>query len=362
MSKKSLPPAPVASASVPAPMAALDMPQALRQYLSQQELTNLVDSADEARAWEALSRGLEMQVAGAIIAGYHAKRLRAQLGRGSFLSGLSERRIANQTAYDAIKTYELFASFEEVGSLRALGNLGLTKSRALADLSTGEIASLAEGEEVCGLTYERASEMSTRELQEHLKHWRQQHDEALVAERERNARLEADLASQRRKSHQLEQELKYRSGKDLPPWYRSTRIEAAATAETLDASLGELENLVAVPLFRPGAETEDEQLYLRRQVAGVVYHGLAAGAARITHLLRRIEETYGEAVTGPMASMAAFSLEGEELKLAAERRAEVLRRVEFERGLRQIAAQQPSSEIGASRRPGRPKGSKNKAK
>jgi hypothetical protein len=338
----------------------LDMPKALQQYLAQLDVAELLTTADETRAWEVVSRGMEMSAAGTIIAGHQLRRLRSTLAAGRFAAELAERRIARQSAYDAIKTYELFASMEEIGAVRALGQLGLTKARALENWSEEEVNALASGEEVRGLTFDTAAEMSTRDLETHLKIWKRENDEVLAAATSETARLRAKAEQTEIKLHTAEQALKFRDQHAVqPPWFKALKVEAAMVSETLDHALEQLEPLTQSNLFAPGLPKD--QAAFREQAAGCLFHALTATVMRSRALLARIATGF-PGIVDPKDRTWQFALEGDELALAAERRAEVLRLAEFQRAQRQREKQQAGVDAAPKRGRGRPAGSKNKPK
>lgn len=314
--KRALTPAAKAPESVIASAAPpMVMPNALRQYLEQLEVGNLLADADEARAWDIVIRGLEMSAAGHIIAGHQLKRLRAELPAGKFAAELAERQIARRTAYEAIQVYDAFASMPEISCVRTCAQLGFKKTLALCDLTPDEFTALANGDEVRGLTYEQATEMSVRDLDTHLKEWKRQHDDEVAGLRSQLAADAERLRAVTLENRVLRNRLEGRPDPSAtPPWATTMRMEAAVLTEHLRISLHELrEHTREILIEKAGvALPEDPQGSRRAALAANVFCQLQAVMAETQALLQPLLEHYPEAAAGlpgPLAWMEPEEVE-----------------------------------------------------
>lgn len=315
---------PVVQAPVRA-LAQVDMPATITGYLHQAlgSLNIELATGNDEQAWTAVSKGMELEAAGKILAGRALVHLRQTLDSGAFSAGLAERSIPRRTAYDAIDTYALFASLPDGESVRALAQLGVTKSMSLARWPTEQIAALAHGEEINGLTIEQAAEMSTRELDAIAKQAMQEGARVKALESE-NLRLKERLELSAKMAKDLG---RLEANEAVPLFAREVREEAMFVSETMMISLQSLEDTADASLF---AEIKHpERMRWQTASARTLYHALATPVARALALMERAKAVMGD--DSDTALVVDSQLEPSELKRFETMRDALLQRLQAEK-------------------------------
>lgn len=280
----------------PAQTSPLAMPASISGYLQQAlgtlDLELATASADQ--AWSAAQRGLQLETAGKILAGRALIHLRDALEKREFSAGLADRGIARSTAYDSIEVYNLFAALPDGASVRALGQIGATKVMAFRQWAHGDLAALANGEEVHGLTLDQVAELSAREVQALVKQAQAQ-DAAIGRLESEKARLETELNKHRQ---QARAQAALRASEDLPMFAREPREEALVASESMMQSLELVDDSVLRNLL---AEVDHpESLRWQPAAARTVAYALAPVAMRIGRLIKELRERFGDSVIGPL--------------------------------------------------------------
>jgi hypothetical protein len=331
-----------------------DVPETLRKYLQQLQLDPSLAALSPDRAWDFVERGLQLETAGKILAGFALIRLRAALSPREISAGLAMRNIPRSTAYHLIEAYEMFASLGNETTVQALGQLGVTKALALRHWAPGEIEAWVDGREVRGLNYERAVEFSSRELEAQQREWRDEHDGKLTAAEKRASTAEARNETLQAQLAYTSDQLKGIAAKQpIPAWARIARAEAVAESEGIALHLDALEQRLSGPDFSGRTNEQGEQL--RGMVAGTLYHALHGVILRGQKLLADIHEEYGKEVTGSVEPH--HKLTPQEMTAAIEQRARIVNFQDFERQLRAHERSQLTRGRGRPRKaPTPPKG------
>lgn len=278
----------------PAPTSSLAMPASVSDYLQQAlgtlDLELATASADQ--AWSAAQRGLQLETAGKILAGRALIHLRETLEKREFSAGLADRGIARSTAYDSIEVYNLFAALPDGTSVRALGQIGATKVMAFRQWAHDDLAALAQGEEVHGLTLDQVADLSAREVQALVKQ-AEQKDAAIGRLESEKTKLETELRRLRedaRKTRSLQ------ALEDLPPFAREAREEAMVLSEQIMLAVELLEDVAGRCLL---AEVDHpERLRWQPAAAATMVHAVGAPLARAAHLLRRLQQAFPTETAG----------------------------------------------------------------
>jgi hypothetical protein len=294
----------------------------LRAYLQLQTIQgagSVLSPREVDQAWDIVAKGLQMEVVGRVIAGFHLKALKASLPSGEFCAALAERNIARSTSNDAINTFDLFNALPSAQAVESIAQIGVTKAFMLRHWSVDEIGEFVDGAEVRGLTYETATELSTRELIERQRQWLLERDQELdkATKRAERAELAAETARNEAEAERLKNQARHRPG-EPPDWFRIVRHEASCQTEEMLVALDLLTQTLNAHLF--GSTAPDPEL--SDAAAGAVYHALRPIALRAANLLARIHDRFGEDVTG--AARSEFMLMGEEAEQAERERRVIL--------------------------------------
>ena len=269
------------------------LPDGLRSYLEQTPGLK-VDLEAAPEAWAIVDHGRHMQAQGAIVTGYALCYLKSTLQRGEWLEGLAARRMSARTAQHMMAVYRFACRLAQLEAVSALAEIGAHKMLSFQDWDDEEIRALTAGEEVRGLTYEQVAEASTRELLNHQRQWRDEHDLQLQAERERTERLSVELDTAQARIQALESGIEERNQRNpLPPWYRYLRNDVHLATEAMAQHLAELERLANEWIFGASRSTDDEE-QLARMAAGSAYHNLAGVVAEGQAVLKRMAAEFGE--------------------------------------------------------------------
>lgn len=267
---------------------AVAMPQPLQTYL-QATLAQIDTVAnDEESLWQVGQRGLQMEMAGRIIAGRAFLELCERSHNIS--EELGRRRIARRTFYDAIDVYRLYAELPDAESVRALAHVGQTKAIAIARWPREEAIALAHGQMVRGITLEDAIELPTRDFMQAVK-------PPELAQAERKIReLELDRDAANAELREMRDAMRHRYDVlKIPPDAARARQETVALCEQIALSVTSLESLAG--------ELASGELHMHfpdwaERAAGTLYHSLLSQHARIQTMLDRLAEQWGQKVTG----------------------------------------------------------------
>ena len=268
---------------------AVSMPPPLQAYLQATigQIDALGEDADS--LWAVGQRGLQMEMAGRIIAGCAFKALCER--SHNLTEELATRRIPRRTFYDAINVFALYAELPDPESVRALAQLGQTKAIAIASWPREEAIALANGQHVRGITLDDAVEMPTRDFMQAIK------PPELARLEKRIAELDTDLDATRSEKQKLEYKLAHRfDNLPMPTFAAAAREEAVALTEKMLLCVQELQSLVDGALTGPRKEPEAERFQL--QAAGTLFHALLPAVAQCHELLRQIQADFGDAATG----------------------------------------------------------------
>lgn len=269
----------------------LDVPGPLRAYL-ETTLGQVASVSDDPDAlWQLAERGLQMEIAGKIIAGRACQQLRDSLEAPDISAELSRRMIPKSSFYQAIEVYQLFAELPDLRVVQALAQLGITKALATKKWDDKEHLALATGKEVRGITLDAAVDMSTRDLDAHLKAWQEENDDKV-------AKLQKDLAQSETQNDILRNQVKQlaRAGaalqaeEDLPHFALVVRQEFMALTEAMSFALDNLEAIAGEHLFADVKHPERHKF--QPVAAGTAYFALAGIHARAQQLLQRIEKEF----------------------------------------------------------------------
>ncbi|MGQ0622753.1 MAG: hypothetical protein ACT4QA_23090 [Panacagrimonas sp.] len=328
---------------------------ALRGYLERMQPTALLTPANEAEAWDMAVRALQISTAGAITAGYQFKRLRAQLPAGGFSAGLAERQIPRRTAYDAIEAFDLFSAFPEIELCELFAQLGLSRVRCLSALSLDEFLALAAGQEVRGITYEQAADISVRDLDAHLKEWQANHDTEANTLREQLKRAQTEAEVARLEATALRRQLGQEADvSPSPAWYRSARREISAVCEGLSLYLAEAQRVSQELIFAaPGwGQTDCE---FRTLLATLGFHQLRGLYSGLAMLLSDYERAFSGQLDD--ATHPLLKLDDDERMALLEHRQRIVGDIDTGRKKRAV---ENAADVPRTR--GRPPGAKNKPK
>lgn len=274
-------------------------------------------SGDPAKLWDAGQRGLQMEVAGRILAGRAFQALSESVEPRTLSSELAARGIARRTFYDAIDLYELFAAMPQLEFVRTCAQIEFSKVRELVRLPREEALALAAGKKVRGITIEAAASLPTREFAEALR------DPELVKAGRKIATLEADKEGLQAEVKELKGALKHRyEALKMPDFAAHARQESVALAEQVSLSITAFEELLTEKLGSKEAISTYPEW--RERAAGTMYHSLRAVHARTQALLAKMEEEFSESVTGKIDYEHSFS-EGE-LEIAKDSLGIILKR------------------------------------
>ena len=269
----------------------LDFPEPVKSYLSQ-TLGNIEQVvSDQGSLWEVGVRGLQMETAGKIIAGRAFVALRDQLQPGEVAAELARRMIPRSSFYKAIEVYDLFVALPDLRVVQAFAALGITKAMAIRGWGEEDQLALASGKKVRGLTLDAAVDMPTRDFADAIR------EPELVKASKKIATLEADKEGLQAEVKELKGALKHRyEVLKMPDFAAHARQESVALSEQMMASVTALEELLTDQLASKEAiHTFPEW---RDRAAGTMYHSIRAAHARTQALLARMEEEFGEQVTG----------------------------------------------------------------
>ncbi len=271
----------------------LAMPAQLQSYLEQTLGRFESITGDPESLWAAGQRGLQMETAGKILAGRAFKELRETLEPGLFSAELAQRLIARRTAYDAIEVYELFAALPDIGVVQAMAQLGITKAMAIKAWDKKEQLALASGKAVRGITLDAAVELSTREFEQKIR------DPELVKADKKIAALEATKEGLQAEVKELKGQIRHRyETLNMPEFAARARQEGVALAEQITLSLTAMEDLVRDHLI----DNKEAKQFpdWKNRAAGTVFHAALSSQARLQALLERMQEEFGDTVTGKL--------------------------------------------------------------
>lgn len=216
------------------------MPAPLQAFL-EDTMSRIAQLGDDTESlWAIGHRGLQMEIAGRLVAGRAFQEISARAEKKQIVSDLKMRGIPTTSFYEAIGIYEVFAAFPDVEFVRACAQLDATKLRQVARWSPEERLALASGESVRGITIEQAADMSSREF-------------IAATKPPEVARLEADKELLESRFKKIEAELKVERDKqstrpvltEADAWRRDVRIESATVSDAALFHLAELDRLVA---------------------------------------------------------------------------------------------------------------------
>ncbi|MCK5772030.1 hypothetical protein [Algiphilus sp.] len=330
------------------------MPTGLRQYLEQTPGLK-VDLEAAPEAWTVVDHGRHMQAQGAIVTGYALCYLKSELPRGEWLEGLAARRMSARTAQHMMAVYRFACRLAQLEAVSALAEIGAHKMLSFQDWDDEEIRALTAGEEVRGLTYEQVAEASTRELLNHQREWRDDHDLQLQAERERADKLGIELDTAQARIRALESGVEERNARNpLPPWYRHLRNDVHLSTEAMAQHLAELQQIANEWVFGASRTTDDEE-QLARMAAGSCFHNLAGVVAEGQAVLKRLAAEFGEKIAAD-DDLLLLRADDDELQHLSRNRAQIIRDIEADKAARRH--QRETEEAAKPRGRGRPKGAR----
>jgi len=304
---------------------ALPVPAALGDYLrgALGKLDAELMGATADQAWQAAQRGLEMETAGKILAGRAFIHLRESLDKQQFAAGLAERGLPRRSAYYAIEVYNLFAAMPDGASVQALAQLGVTKAMAFASWAHDDVAALAHGEEVHGLTLESVTDATTRELEALAKQALRQGDEVEKLKTE-TATLKTQLETARMERDRALKQAKYLlAEEDMPHFALSARQEAMAHTEGMTLALDMLADVSAQAVFTQ--ITHPEANRFQPIVAATIYYALGGVLARVVDQMHLLGERFDSA---DQVALSSMPFNPGELKLFHETRERIAGRAE----------------------------------
>lgn len=194
---------------------------------------------DEDALWSVAARGLQMEMAGRLIAGRAFMELSARADSQKIRDELRARVIPHSTFYENIAVYKAYNALPALEQVQALAQLGFTKSRQLAALPQQQVLDFASGHPINGLTLDAAAELPSREFEKALK----PQAEARLAQQLAAAQVDLQTAMLEKRS--LEQKLAQRAALGEPPhWFTAIRQEAAAVHASVAGSVDLFEQLL----------------------------------------------------------------------------------------------------------------------
>ena len=263
--------------------------------------------------------GMKMQLAGALYTGYALRSLKAELPHGEYMAATSEIGIPDRTARRYIQLVGLFEGLKS-SKWPALADLELTKIYELMSWETAEIDQLCDGEEVNGVTLERAQELSTRQLSLAIKDAQEAdvHKRLIKLEQEKN-NLTARLQDKDNRIRELRRSRGETPAHSFPDFVTTTRAEANAAAEKVGLCLDDMTALQAELIRLWPLQRNDERLREYWHIAAsAVYYQSRAMVAQATALLMRLEAELPESVTGELVGEYLYS-EAEVRQVIADR-------------------------------------------
>jgi hypothetical protein len=148
-------------------------------------------------------KGLKASVLTAVYSGMHFVQVlelsrRLESGNKHFVKEEAERRgVSYQTIYNMIDVYKLFERSPEKCA-QSFAHIGMYKLLELKHLDESDLAQLAEGQEVYGITLETAQSCSVRELKSIMQSHRAEikHLKQKIVDAEKRMNVEADKAAE----------------------------------------------------------------------------------------------------------------------------------------------------------------------
>jgi len=298
-----------------------DLPKPLQAYL-ESTLGHIGEIAHDAeQLWDVGMRGLQLEIAGRILAGRAFQALSESLEPRTLSAELAARNIPRRSFYDAIDVYEMFAVLPQVEFVRACAQIEFSKIREMGRLPREEFLALASGKKIRGITLDAAAGMTVREFADAVR------DPELVKASKKVAALQADKEGLAAELKELKGALKHRyENLKMPDFAAHARQESIALAEQMSLSVAAFEELIGERL----STDKEAKLYPEwvTRSAGTAYHSLRSVHARTQMLLERMEEQYGPEVTGKVDYEHTLS-EGE-LLIARDSLAIILKRHKVE--------------------------------
>ena len=288
----------------------INPPKHVAAFLDQLELLPLPEmlSLPAQQRVKHATAGMKMQLAGALYTGYALRSLKAELPHGEFLVALQEIGVHPRTAQ---RLEKLADTFEQLKSSNAttLSYLDLSKLYILMAWETAEIDQFCDGEEVNGVTLERAQALSTRQLSLAIKDAQESdvHKQLARLEKEKN-NLTARLQDKDNRIRELRRSRGETPAHSFPDFVTTTRAEANAAAEKVGLCLDDMTALQAELIRLWPLQRNDERLREYWHIAAsAVYYQSRAMVAQATALLMRLEAELPESVTGELVGEYLYS-------------------------------------------------------
>lgn len=298
----------------------IDIPAPIKAYL-QATLGQVAQVGDDPTSlWAIGERSLQMETAGKILAGKAFIALRESLPPREFSAGLAERNIARSSAYHAIDAWQMFSGLDDLSSVQALAQIGVTKALALRHMTPDEHRALADGEIVRGLSIDQLAEMSSREVQQQQREWQLAHDDAIQKLEREKAQLKNQLDIVTNQKNQLARAGQaLQAEEDMPLFALTVRQEFLAQTEAMTFALDNLQLIAGENLFTELKHPEAPRW--QPVAASTAFFALAGLQARVQQLMTAIAETYPDNVS--MVTNEA-QLTAAELKRYAEQRDQLI--------------------------------------
>lgn len=267
------------------------MPDTLQRYVA--ETIGHIDQAgvDDDALWSIGERGLQMEMAGRLIAGRAFMDLSTRVDKLTLASELRNRAIPRSTFYSVIEVYRTVEPLPRLDAVRSFVALGHTKMRDTASWSEDERLALAQGEEVRGLTIDQAVAMPTREFQKLAKA-----DDELARERQR--RIDAEAALKALEKHHQKPAAIIPS---IAPELAATRDQMMFLLERMQAEVSLISQLSADKLIVEDARARPD-FHDRLAVAKPVYHFLNGVIATAVQFLGELDAGLGHSVAGSLTA------------------------------------------------------------
>lgn len=268
----------------------LDLSKALRAYLDEVGRPSAAGIASLDDAEQVLRQHMDSEAASRVMQGWVLASVHA-MGVESLRELATRVAMNRETMRQRVDYFRLFQEAPDLQSVRTCAHLEFSIAREVAKWPREDQLAFIGGKPVRGITAAEARSLTAREFVQATR------DPDLVKASKKIATLEADKEGLQAEVKELKGALKHRyEVLKMPDFAAHARQESVALSEQMMASVTALEELLTDQL----ASKEAMHTFpdWRDRAAGTMYHSIRAAHARTQALLARMEEEFGEHVTG----------------------------------------------------------------
>lgn len=268
------------------------LPNHIAKFINGLELTPVdqLKTMKPAQRVDAAAFGLKLELAGKLYAGFALLGLKEEMGHGKYLAALAEKGVAPRSANYCTNLVKL-ANRIPASNWQTFANLEPSKLDLMTSWTDDELKAFGKGEEVRGITFDDAQELSVRDIKSQLK----------VAQAS-NSELEQQLEKERAAKEKAEDKIRLMQRKQLEPEgfiypasVEKVRIESSLLANQASACIDDLEqHMLALTQASDLSRDKEKQLAEFGAGATALYLNIKAVQSKATYLLGWFIESIGE--------------------------------------------------------------------